>query len=151
MNLVIKFDHTAVATPRQERPNSGSTRCAVFGLIGVLGVLAFIFSAVSPDDDEILQEFTQGSKTRRCVVRNWKSIPSVRVTPVNLVHCAIVPRRLPFVRCSAIERVLICDFTCDFETAATAFPKRTCGRSPPDRSSSSSLSSYVPRTEARQV
>jgi hypothetical protein len=75
--------------------------------------------------------FAQGSKTRQCVVRNWKSIPSVRVTLVNLVHCAIVPRRLPSVHCSAIERV----FICDFETAATAFPNRTCGRSPPDRSS----------------
>src|ERR1700681_4523672 len=122
MNLVIKFDHSAVATPRRERPNFGSTRCAVFGLVGVLGVLAFIFSAVSPDDDEIQQEFAQSSKTRECVVRNWKSLPTVRVTLVNLVHCVIVPRRQPFVRCSAIERVLICDF----ETAATAFPNRTC-------------------------
>lgn len=131
MKLVIKFGHSAVATPLRERRNSGSMRCAAFGLVGVLGALAFIFSAVSPDDDEIQQEFAQGSKTRQDVVRNWKSIPSVRVTLANLVHCAIVPRRLPPVRCSAIERVLICDV----ENAATALPNRTCGRSPPARSS----------------
>jgi hypothetical protein len=144
MNVVIKFDHSAVATPRQERPNSGSTRCAVFGLVGVLGVVPFILSAVSADDDEIQQVFAQGRKTRQCVARNWKSIRRVRA---NFVHWAIVPGRPPSVRCSAIERVLFSDF----DTAATAFPNRTCGRSPPDRSSSSSLSSYVPRTEARQV
>lgn len=131
MNLVIKFDHSAVATTRRERPNSASTRCAVFGVVGVLGVLALILSAVSPDDDDIQQEFALVSKTRQCVVRNWKSIPSGRVTFVNLVHYAIVLQRLPSVRCSAIERALICDA----ETATTAIHNRACGRSPPNKSS----------------
>jgi hypothetical protein len=130
MDHVIKFDHGAVAAPLRERPNSAATRCAVFCLAGVLGVLAFIFSAVSPDDDEIQQEFAQGTKTRRCLVRNWKSIPNVRITLVNPVCCAIVPRRLPSVRCSAIERVLIPDD----EIGATAFASQTSGRSPPTRS-----------------
>ena len=131
MDLVIKIDHGAVAASLRERPNSAATRCAVFRLVGVLGILAFLFSVVSPYDDEIQQEFAQGTKTRRCVVRNWKSIPNVRITLVNPVCCAIVPRRLPFVRCSAIERVLICDV----EIGATAFPSQTSGRSPPTRSS----------------
>ena len=56
MDPVIKFGHSAVATPLRGRRNSGSMRRAVFGLVGVVGVLAFIFSAVSPDDDEIQQE-----------------------------------------------------------------------------------------------
>jgi len=60
MNLVIKLGYIAVATPLRRRRNSGSVRRAVFGLVGVLGVLAFIFSAVSPDDDEIQQEFARG-------------------------------------------------------------------------------------------
>jgi len=138
MDLVIKFDHNAVAAALlRERPNSAATRCAMFGLIGVLGVLAFIFSAVSPDDDEIQQEFAQGSKTRQGVVRNWKSIPSVRVTLIRPVHYAIVPRSLPSARCSAIERVAIYDV----KIGATAFPSGTCGRSPPTNSSCSSLSS----------
>jgi hypothetical protein len=130
MNLVIEFNHCAVATPLRGRRSSGSTRFAIFALVGVLGVLAFIFSAVSADDDEIQQEFALCSKTRQGVVRNWKSIPSVRVTLVNLVHYAVVPRRLLSVCCSAIERVLIRDVG----TAATALPNRTSGRSPPARS-----------------
>jgi hypothetical protein len=131
MNLVIKFNHSAVATRLRGRRNSGSTRFAIFALVGVLGVLAFIFSAVSADDDEIQQEFALGSATRQGVVRDWKSIPSFRVTLANLVHYAVVPRRLLSVRCSAIERV----FICDIETAATALPNRTSGRSPPTGSS----------------
>jgi hypothetical protein len=138
MDLVIKFDHNAVAAaPLRERANSAATRCAVFGLVAVLGVLAFIFSAVSSDDDEIQQEFAQGTKTKQCVVRNWKSIPSVPVTRVSPVHYAIVPRSLSSVRCSAVERVVIYDV----KIGATAFPSRTCGRSPPTISSCSSLSS----------
>src|ERR1700746_3867994 len=137
MNLVIKLGYIAVATPLRRRRNSGSVRRAVFGLVGVLGVLAFIFSAVSPDDDEIQQEFAQGSKSRQDVVRNWKSIPRVHVTLVNLVHNAIVPRRPPPVRCSAIARVLIWDI----KNAATALPNRICGRSPPARSPRNFLSS----------
>ena len=147
MDPVIKFGHSAVATPLRGRRNSGSMRRAVFGLVGVVGVLAFIFSAVSPDDDEIQQEFAQGSKSRQDVVRNWKSIPRVRVTLVNLVHNAIVPRRPPPVHCSAIARVLIRDV----KNAPTALPNRTCGRSPPTGSSRNSLSSWVPRAETRQV
>jgi hypothetical protein len=131
MNLVIKFNHLAVATPLRGRRNSGSARFAVFALVGVLGVLAFIFSAVSPDDDEIQQEFAPGSKTRQGVVRNWKSIPSVGVTVVNLIQYAVVPRRLLSVRCPAIERVLICDV----RTAKIALPNRTSSRSPPARCS----------------
>src|SRR6267143_6865977 len=53
--------------------NDIKRKAAIFGLVGVLGVLAFIFSALSAEDDEIQQEFAQGSKTRQCVVRNWKS------------------------------------------------------------------------------
>ena len=130
MDLVIKFDHGAVAVASSgERPNSATTRRAVLGLVAVLGVLAFIFSAVSPNDDENQQEFAQ-SRTRRCVVRNWKSISSVRVKLVNPVHDAIVPRSLSSIRRSAIERVLIDDL----KSAGTAFPARTSGRSPPTRS-----------------
>jgi len=131
MDLVIEFDHSGVAAaPLRERPNSSATR-AVLGLVGVLGVLAIIFSAVSPNDDEIQQEFSLRTKTRQCLVRNWNSIPSVRLTLVNPVHYAVVPRSLSSVRCSAIERVLICDL----KIGATAFPSRACGRSPPTRSS----------------
>jgi hypothetical protein len=75
MNLVIKLGYIAVATPLRRRRNSGSVRRVVFGLVGVLGVLAFIFSAVSPDDDEIQQEFAQGSKSRQDVVRIGSRYP----------------------------------------------------------------------------
>ena len=132
---MINCDHCIIAeAPLRERPTSNCY--AVFGLVGVLGVLAFIFSAVSPDDDDIQQEFVQGSKTRQVVVQNFKSIPSIRVL-INSVHYVFVPQGLTSLRCSAIERVRICDP----KIGATIFRSRTGDRSPPATSSCSSLNS----------
>jgi len=81
MDLVIRGDHSSSAANPLRKPDR-SNRCAVFGLIGVLGVLAFVFSSVSPDDD-IQQEFAQSSKNRQCAVQNLKSMhsPPSRAAP----------------------------------------------------------------------
>jgi hypothetical protein len=105
MDLVIKFDHCAsAATPLRGRHRFSCY--AVLGLVGVLGVLAFIFSAVSPDDDEIQQEFIKGLKLDN-VLSRIASRYRARVTFINPVHYAFVPRGLASFRCSVIERAHI--------------------------------------------
>lgn len=97
-------------------------------LMGALGVLAFIFSAVSPYDDDFQQEFGLANKQIECVLLNWKSIPSIRGTLVNPVQCALVPRRLSSPCCPAIGRACISAA----KIQATGSSSRTSdGRSPP--------------------
>lgn len=128
MDLVIKGDHSSIAAnPLRKRDRSN--RCAVLGLIGVLGVLAFVFSAVSPDDDDIQQEFIQGSRNRQWVVLNWNPIPSIHGARVNPVHCAVVPRSLYSFCCFAIGPASVSDV----ELGATVFCSGIGGRSPPTR------------------
>jgi len=57
--------------------------CARWGLIGVFGVLAFLFSAVSPDDDDIQQEFVQASKSKQFVLAAHLSAPCVFGKPAG--------------------------------------------------------------------
>jgi hypothetical protein len=126
MTLVIKADHYGTAAIHT-REFHRSNRYEVLGLIGVLGVLAFILSAVSPEDDEIQQEFIQGKTKRECVVRNWKSIPSIHSACVNPVHCSVVPRSLSSFCCSAIGPARVSEV----KPGATVFCSRIGGRSPP--------------------
>ena len=130
MDLVIKCDHFASNVTLLRKCYS-SKRFAVFGLIGVLGVLAFVFSAVSPDDDEIQQESFQGNKKREYVVQHWKSILSIRGTLITPVHCAILPGTFSSFGCSEIRRIS----ASDVKPRVMVFCSRIGGRSPPTRAS----------------
>lgn len=128
MNLVCKRDRGASpAFPLQQ--GHCSNRNPMFGFIGALGVLALIFSALSPHDDDIQQEFAQVGKNRQRVVRNWKSIPSVCATLVSPVQQLVARSLFCFCR-SAIGRVVVSDA----KIGATVFPRRIGGRSPPPTS-----------------
>ena len=50
-----------------------SRGCVPFGLLTALGLLAFLFSVVSPYDDDVQQEFVQGKKPTQCVVVKLQS------------------------------------------------------------------------------
>jgi hypothetical protein len=49
-------------------------RRALARLLAALGVLAFIFSATCPDDDDIQQEFLQSSRSKQYVFANYKAL-----------------------------------------------------------------------------
>lgn len=128
MNLVIKHDHNAsAATPL--RAFHRSNRYAAFGLVGVLGVLAFLFSAVSPDDDDIQQDFVQGNRKAECVVQSRKSTPSIRGARVNPVHYALIPGSVSSICYPAIERVHLLNV----KIGTAIFHHRTTARSPPTK------------------
>lgn len=104
---------------------------AMFALVGVVGVLAFVFSAVSPYDDEIQQEFFKGPETRQSVVQNCKAIRGIRITVIDLVHHALVRRGLVCLRCAPVDQSRVADV----EIGAAIFSTQTGDRSPPTRSS----------------
>jgi len=95
-----------------------------YRLIGVLGVLAFIFSVVSPYDDAIQQDFVRG---RQFSVLNCKAIHCVSSTHSNPNQHAVVLQRAAYFCCFLAGRALI---YC-VDTSSTALLGRTAGRSPP--------------------
>ena len=76
--------------------SSGSGRhCRrLLGLFAALGVMGFVFSAVSPDDDSIQQVFTQSRKTSIQMPMRNGSRGGARIAPaqVYLSHAAHPPR-----------------------------------------------------------
>src|SRR6516162_1622443 len=104
---------------------------ALLGVVGVLGVLAFVLSVVSPDDDDMQQEFVQRSESRQCLVQNCRSLTSFRVTLFDPLYCALAARTAVSFRYSAIEHVRMLGAT----AGSRVFCSRTGDRSPPTRSS----------------
>jgi hypothetical protein len=65
--------HSVANYPRAIKAEPLLPRRALPRLLAALGVLAFIFSATCPDDDDIQQKFLQSSKSKQRVVANYKS------------------------------------------------------------------------------
>jgi len=103
----------------------------LLGLLSVLGILAFLFSAASPDDDDIQQEFVQGSKTKQFAVANRKIASGVHTFRSSTVQAAPLPPVRTSTRYTIVERISIRGGTID----EPIFGSRTGDRSPPAKSS----------------
>ena len=64
-------------------------RVGLFGLLAAVGFLAFMFSAVSPYDDDVQQEFVQSNKPKQLLVANHKASRDARTFGVHRVPPAI--------------------------------------------------------------
>jgi hypothetical protein len=95
-------------------------------VIGVLGILAFIFSVVSPYDDAIQQEFIQG-KNRHFAVQNWKSTPCASSTRSSSNQQAVVSQGAAPFYCFQVGLAL----NYYVYTSTTVLLSRPAGRSPP--------------------
>jgi hypothetical protein len=104
--------------------------CARWGLIGLFGVLAFLFSAVSPDDDDIQQEFVQANRSKQFVLATYRSAPNVQGLRIKTVRCALVPPRPLSACCHVIGRISV-DYK---EINGAILSSRTGDRSPPSES-----------------
>ncbi len=105
--------------------------CARRGLIGAIGVLAFLFSAVSPGDDDIQQEFVQGNKPKQRVLANYKATCELRTFGTSTVPPALVTLPRPTIQRAVVGRVL----SVDEKILGTIVSSRTGDRSPPSKSS----------------
>ena len=65
-------------------------RVGWFGLLATIGFLAFMFSAVSPYDDDVQQEFVQSNKPKQLLVANHKASRDARTFGVHRVPPVIL-------------------------------------------------------------
>jgi hypothetical protein len=85
-------EHAVIAEPLFPRPwRSSSLRCVPLTLLVAFGVFAFIFSAISPDDDDIQQEFCKTSESRQCTFINSKAVSNLRIFQIRAIHSALAP------------------------------------------------------------
>jgi hypothetical protein len=82
-------------------------RRALVSLLAALGVLAFIFSAISPIDDGIQQEFFQRSKSKQCVLIDYKAVSNFRTFRICTVHSALAPPTPQFASYDVTARVSV--------------------------------------------
>ncbi len=111
-------------------PASALLLCTL-GLIGAIGLLAFLFSAVSPDDDNIQQESVQGNKQKQLVLANYKATRAVDTFGTSTVPPAPVTQPRPTIRRAVVGRVL----SVDESILGTIVSSRIGDRSPPSKSS----------------
>jgi hypothetical protein len=97
-------------------------------LLAALGVLAFIFSATSPGDDDIQQEFYKTSKSKQCAFANHKTASILRTFRIRAVCSALAPPTPEFPRHFATARVSVP------RDAGKVCSSRTGDRSPPTKS-----------------
>lgn len=107
---------------------SRSARYTLLGIVSVLGVLAFVLSAVSPADDDVQQEFVQATKSRHSVVQNCKSLPRGKASWKRLVWRGRNPGNCAFILSFPVERVGGAELSF---WATTPFAYRASDRSPP--------------------
>ncbi len=64
---------------------------SLLSLLTALGVLAFIFSATSPEDDAIQQDCCRNSKSKQCALANYKTLSNLRTFRICTVRSALTP------------------------------------------------------------
>jgi hypothetical protein len=103
--------------------------CALLSLLVALGVLAFVFSAISPIDDDIQQEFYQSPKSKEFVLPH-KKVSNLRSFPAHTLHSALPSSKPQF----AGHKPAVCVFVPGDEIKARVCSSRSGDRSPPTRS-----------------
>jgi hypothetical protein len=134
MDAVANYPQRAIKAepllPR--RPCRLGHHCVLLGLLGAFGALAFIFCAISPDDDDIQQEFFQSSKSKQCVLANYKAVSNLRRTlRICTVRSALASPTPQF----ASYYVPACVSVPDDEIEDRVCSSKTGDRSPPIKSS----------------
>jgi hypothetical protein len=113
------------------RPCRIGHRRALLGLLGAIGVLAFVFSAACPGDDDIQQEFFQSSKSRHCFLANYKTVSSLRTFRICTVRSALAPPTQQLASFYVTARVSVPDDEIKVRVCSSS----TGDRSPPTKSS----------------
>jgi hypothetical protein len=112
------------------RPRRRGYHRALLGSLAAVGVLAFIFSAASPGDDGLQQEFFLSSKSKQCTLANYKAVSNLRAFRICTVPTALAPPTPQFVRYYVTARLSVRDNEIKAKVCS-----RTGDRSPPTKSS----------------
>jgi len=113
------------------RPRRLGRYCALVGLLGAFGVLAFVCSATSPNDDDIQQESFLSNKSKQCVLANYKAVSNLRIFRICTVCSALASPRPQFASHCVTARVSVPDDQIEGRVCSST----TGDRSPPAKSS----------------
>ena len=105
------------------------SRLGLFGLLAAIGFLAFMFSAVSPYDDDVQQEFVQSNKPKQFSAASYKAAPDVHTFGVHRLPAVVSTRRVLITCCGVVRS----DFIADHKVPRTISRNQTGDRSPPSR------------------
>jgi hypothetical protein len=121
---------TKAETLFSRRPRRCGHRFPLLSLLAAFGFLAFIFSAISPVDDDIQQECFQHSKSKQCVLANYKAASNLRTFRIYTVHSAVAPPTPQFASYDVTARASVPGD----EIKGRVCSSRTGDRSPPTKS-----------------
>ena len=76
---------------RPIKPEPLLPRRALLSLLAALGVLAFVFSATCPDDDDVQQEFLQSNESKQCVLANYRALFNLSTFRIHILPPALAP------------------------------------------------------------
>jgi hypothetical protein len=89
MDAVANYPQHEMKSEELQRRPSRHGHCGAFlHLLAAFGILAFIFSAASPYDDDIQQESCQTSNSTQCVLANYKTVSNLGASRICTVHSA---------------------------------------------------------------
>ena len=111
-------------------PLFAPARVALLCLLAALGVVAFIFSAISPLDDDSQQEFLHGSKPKLSVPAHYQALSNLRTFRIRSSPSALTPLTPQF----ASYDVTAGFFVRGHEIKGGVCSSRTGDRSPPSKS-----------------
>lgn len=100
---------------------------ALLRLLGAFGVLAFIFSASSPGDDDIQRECFLSSKSKQCVRVNYKAVSNSRTFRICSIRSALASPTPQNASYDVTARVCVTDD----QIKNGVCSRRTGDRSPP--------------------
>ena len=133
MNLFVDLRHPSTAAQQLSRHQLLHAKrlphCVLFGLLAAIGFLAFMFSAVSPYDDAVQQEFVQGNKPKQFAAAHRKAALEVQTLGMHRAWLALLPQLLPLACCGVMRR----DIVADQDILRTIPSSETGDRSPPSR------------------
>ena len=130
MDVVVNCSQRAVTADFARRPRHRSHYHAVLSLLAAFGVLAFVFSVISPDDDDIQQDFFQGSKSKQCVRADYNAVSSLQTFRICAVYSALAQLTPRFAHYYVAALVAVPSD----EIKSRVCGSRTGERSPPYRS-----------------
>ena len=97
----------SAAFPSSRRRHAFGRHCVRSGLIGACGVLAFLFSVVSPYDDDIQQEVIELLKPKQTVLIIFKAPSHIRGLRLKTAPSALIPSAQILVCYAVVEYVSI--------------------------------------------
>ena len=112
------------------RPRRCGCRFPLVSLLAAFGILAFIFSVIQPDDDDIQQEFCKTSTLKQFTFANYKAVSNHRTLRIRALCSALAPPTSQFPTHSATRFFVPCE-----EIRIGVSSSRTGDRSPPTASS----------------